>query len=194
MLEDYRKTEKKICMALARLLAKKLHADGFTGLVLSYHGSGDEAQTGAAVALDTTEMPLLTEETVFGDLDLPGYNPVKTALLDCATFAAANGYADWLVKTATTADLRSILGQRSGRFNTIRDLLDALLFVYVPNGYENNDGGAGILFFDTSCGDVYAHFGGYYTAFVPSTPVRFTTEGDEELVDDATNLKGDSNG
>lgn len=189
MMSSQRETEERlICLTLLQLLSRKLHADGFLGIVLPFSGSSDEGCIGDAVACNSTELPELTEQLVWDEAELAFEDVVHTALLSDEKFAKENGYSDWLVENTNTNQL-NIIGS-SGRFFTIAQLLTQLLESFIPWGYENNGGGAGILFLNTATGEVFMQFGAYETVLNIAAPVKFSEEAVDGLVCEST--KGES--
>lgn len=175
--------ERKTCIKIVQRLSKKLHADGFLGIMLGYTGSGDEGSAGNTVACKSAKMPKLTEQLVWDDDATAAFeDPVRTALLTEYEFARTNHYDTWLRDNATAAELQLFIGRQSGVYPTIDALLKALLFAFIPWGYEENDGGAGILFLNTETGEVFTQLGSYATVLNVAPPVQFNLKAPDGVI------------
>lgn len=136
-LSGHTTKERKICIKLVHRLSKKLHADGFLGVMLGYTGSGDEGSAGDTVACKSAQMPKLTQQLVWDDdAEAVFEDPVRTGLLTEYEFASANHYNFWLRDNANAAELKVVIGQQSGVYPTINALLKALLSAFIPWWYS----------------------------------------------------------
>jgi len=155
-------------MQLISLVCKVLRENKIASVIVSYDGSGDEGNTNEPVAFgQEVDVTTFRQTPVDGDL------------------------TDLLNELAIPDELRVFeesVGYFSQYVRSVGEGLCTLLSDFVPDGYENNEGGTGCVVLNAVTGLVEVEHGAYVTEVYWHTR-KVNAQGDIEIIRDKKEIE-----